>query len=464
MGSLHLCVVIPASRTHFYQMKRKLVSWGNYPVMESEVESFSFESELDALLMSSAPFIPRGNGRSYGDAALGTRAISTLKFDKILSFDAQSGVFECQSGITLDQVLEVIVPAGWFLPVTPGTKFITIGGALASDVHGKNHHVDGSVSSHVLEFDVMLASGETLTCSRGINADLFEASLGGMGLTGMITRVVLKLKRIETSLIRQKQVKAGNLKELIGLFEKYKNYTYSVAWIDCLKKGKNFGRGILMLGEHASLNELPGDLRNNPLRLPQKKQIVFPFNMPSWVLNTIAVRAFNFLYYHKNRRKEIDNLVSYEPFFYPLDAVLHWNRMYGKAGFVQYQFVLPLDAKDGLIEILEQIAAKGLGSFLAVLKVFGPQDSLIAFPKEGYTLALDFPVRKGLFDFLNELDKIVLRYGGRLYMSKDARMSPQTLKAGYPDLERFEEIIKKYNPNGKVCSLQSDRLQITPIK
>lgn len=442
-------------------MKKQITNWGNYPVMESDEESFVFDGQLNSLIEKDTHFIARGNGRCYGDASLSERTISTLKYDKILSFDTVHGVFECQSGITLDQVLTVIVPAGWFLPVTPGTKFITIGGALGSDVHGKNHHVDGSISNHVIEFDIVLASGKVLNCSRDSYPDLFEATLGGMGLTGVISRVKFSLKKIETSLIRQKQIKAENLQELIGLFDEYKDYTYSVAWIDCLKKGQHFGRSILMLGEHATLNDLPEIQKADPLKLPAKKQLPFPINMPSWVLNKLTVKAFNFLYYTKNFKKEINNVVSYEPFFYPLDAVLNWNRLYGKAGFVQYQFVLPLGAKQGLIDILNRIADEGLGSFLAVLKVFGKQESMISFPKEGYTLALDFPVRKGLLSFLDELDELVLKYNGRLYMSKDARMKPGMLVAGYPELEKFKQIVRKYNPGGKIRSVQSDRLLIT---
>jgi hypothetical protein len=442
-------------------MEKQIANWGNYPVIESNEESFVFEDQLDKLIAKEQPFIARGNGRCYGDASLADRTISTLKFDKILSFDVDNGVFECQSGITLDQILTVIVPGGWFLPVTPGTKFITIGGALASDVHGKNHHIDGSISNHVVEFDLVPESGEVITCSPDVYPDLFEATCGGMGLTGVISRVKFRLKKIETSFIRQKQIKAENLQELIELFDTYKDYTYSVAWIDCLKKGEHFGRSILMLGEHAKVDELSEAQRNAPLKMPGNKQTVFPVNMPWWVLNKLTVKAFNFLYYAKNLKKEINNIVSYEPFFYPLDKVLHWNRLYGKPGFVQYQFVLPLDAKLGLVEILHRISDEGLGSFLAVLKVFGKQESMISFPKEGYTLALDFPVRKGLLGFLDELDELVLKYNGRLYMSKDARMKPDVLKGGYPELEKFKNIIKKYNPNGKIRSTQSDRLLLT---
>jgi decaprenylphospho-beta-D-ribofuranose 2-oxidase len=442
-------------------MKKQIANWGNYPVIESNEESFAFEEQLQEILSRKESFIPRGNGRCYGDASLASTTISTLKYDKILSFDKSAGFFECQSGLTLDQILEVIVPAGWFLPVTPGTKFITTGGAVASDVHGKNHHIDGSFSNHIIDMDIVLSSGTTLTCSQQIHPDLFEATCGGMGLTGIISRIKFRLKKIETSYIRQKQIKAGNLEELIGLFEKYKDYTYSVAWIDCLKKGPHSGRGILMLGEHAGLTDLNENQKTNPLRFPGKKQINFPFNLPSWVLNVVTVRIFNFLFYGKNLKKEINNVTGYESFFYPLDAILNWNRGYGKKGFVQYQFLLPLESKNGLIEILQKIGDRGLGSFLAVLKVFGRQESIISFPKEGYTLALDFPVRDGLLQFLDELDQIVLRYGGRIYMSKDARMKPEILWHGYPGLDKFKEIVGKYNPGGRIHSNQSERLFLT---
>jgi len=442
-------------------MKKHIANWGNYPVIESDEKSFAFDQQLQELFKKEEHFIARGNGRCYGDASLADVTISTLKYDNVLSFDTINGVFECQSGITLDQVLEVIVPAGWFLPVTPGTKFITVGGAVASDVHGKNHHVDGCFSHHVKEMDVITGLGERITCSPSLNADLFEATCGGMGLTGVITRVKFSLKKIETSYIKQKQIKAENLEELVHLFDQYKDYTYSVAWVDCLKKGKHFGRSILMLGEHATIQDLSPSQKQNPLHVPGKKKITLPFNLPSWALNSFTVKAFNFLFYAKNFRKEINNVVSYEPFFYPLDVVLHWNRMYGSKGFVQYQFVLPLQAKQGLIDIMRTISDAGMGSFLTVLKVFGKQDSLISFPKEGYTLAMDFAVTKGLMEFLDKLDEIVLKNGGRLYMSKDARMKPAAMEKGYPKLEEFKSIVRKYNGQNKFCSLQSERLMLT---
>jgi decaprenylphospho-beta-D-ribofuranose 2-oxidase len=442
-------------------MKKKIANWGNYPVLETEEKSFSFKEELTASVAQNEEVIARGNGRCYGDASLAKTTISTLKYDKILAFDQVNGIFDCQPGITLDQVLEVIVPKGWFLPVTPGTKFITIGGAVASDVHGKNHHVDGSFSAHVLDMDILLGSGEMITCSPSQNSDLFWATCGGMGLTGIITRVRFDLKKIETSYIRQKQVKARNLEDLINLFDEYKHYTYSVAWIDCLKKGKDFGRSILILGEHADIKDLDDQKKNDPLKLPKKRQISFPFNLPSFSLNSLTVKLFNMVFYAKNTKREINNIVSYEPFFYPLDAVLHWNRMYGKKGFVQYQFVLPLESKDGLVEILKRISDAGMGSFLTVLKVFGNQDDLISFPREGYTLALDFPVRSNLFPFLDELDEIVLKYGGRLYLSKDARMKSEVFWRSYENARHFADIIKKYNPGFRINSVQARRLNIT---
>jgi len=441
--------------------KKKIANWGNYPAIEAEENSFAFKEQLSEIINNKEGIIARGNGRCYGDASLGNTIISTLKFNKIISFDTSKGIFECEAGIRLDEILEIIVPEGWFLPVTPGTKFITVGGAVASDIHGKNHHVDGSFSRHVLEMDVVVANGDTITCSDTLHSDLFWATCGGMGLTGIITRIKFDLKKITTAYIKQKQIKAENLDDVIRLFDEYKDYTYSVAWIDCLKKGKHFGRSILILGEHASIEDLPEAKRKQPLLLPKKKQITFPFNLPSFALNSFTVKAFNFLYYSKNTKREINNVVPYEPFFYPLDAILHWNRGYGKKGFVQYQFVLPMESKDGLIEILKKISNQGLGSFLAVLKVFGKQNDLISFPHEGYTLALDFPVRKGLFSFLDELDKVVQQYGGRIYLSKDARMKPSMFWETYPNAEKFAEIIKKYNPAFKIDSYQAKRLNIT---
>lgn len=442
-------------------MEKRLANWGNFPAMSCDETTFSQEEQVQDFISEHSSVIARGNGRCYGDASLAQHSISTLKYDKVLAFDTSTGIFECQSGITLDQILDIIVPHGWFLPVTPGTKFITVGGAVASDVHGKNHHVEGSFSGHIIDMDIITGNKETITCSAGIESDLFWATCGGMGLTGIITRVKFGLKKISTAYIRQKQIKARNLEDLIRLFEEYKDYTYSMAWIDCLQKGDSFGRGILIVGEHATPDELNEQQRKAPLQIVQKRKLSMPFNLPSFTLNTLTVKAFNWLYYLKNTKREINNVIPYEPFFYPLDAILHWNRGYGKAGFVQYQFVLPLEKKEGLVEILKRISDAGLGSFLAVLKVFGKQESLISFPMEGYTLALDFPVRKGLFEFLDQLDEIVLRYGGRLYLSKDARMKQEVFWQSYPNARKFANIVKTYNSAKLFRSAQSDRLLLT---
>lgn len=440
-------------------MKKNIANWGNYPVIEADVKPFTLVRELQQKLSASNETIARGMGRCYGDAALSDTVLSTLSFHHILGFDETEGIIDVESGLTLDAILEFIVPKGWFLPVTPGTKFITIGGAVASDVHGKNHHTEGCFRQHIIDMDVMDHTGNIITCSPFINLELFQATTGGMGLTGIITRVKFQLKKIETAYIKQKMIKAKNLSEIIELFDTYSQYTYSVAWIDCLKSGSGFGRSILMLGEHAKQNELPYALQKDSLKLPKKTSLTLPFYLPSFLLNRFTVSAFNFLYYHKMRKKEINNVVSYEPFFYPLDAIQHWNRGYGRKGFVQYQFVLPLEAREGLVEILRKINGNGHASFLAVLKIFGEDESLISFPMKGYTLALDLPVRKSLFPFLDELDKLVIQYGGRIYLSKDARMKPDMFFNGYPNAERFISIIKTFNP-GKFISLLSKRLQI----
>jgi decaprenylphospho-beta-D-ribofuranose 2-oxidase len=451
------------TRTDFFEyMSRPLTSWGNYPIVPATEVSFSVPDHLPGVLTK--PCIARGNGRCYGDASLSATVISTRKFDKMLAFDGQTGIVHCQSGVLLADLLEVFVPQGWFLPVTPGTKYITVGGAVASDVHGKNHHVEGAFSNHVLEMTVHTARGP-IRCSPTENVDLFAATCGGMGLTGIILDVCFQLKRIHTAYIRQRQVKAANLEAVLDLFDAYADATYSVAWIDCLQTGHGFGRSMLILGEHATPAEVQAIGVTEPLRLPPSKQVSVPFALPSFVLHPLTIRAFNALYYHKNRKKIQDSIVPYERFFYPLDAVLHWNRLYGRRGFVQYQCVLPkASGRQGLVDLLQRISQRGMGSFLAVLKLFGPQDGLIAFPMEGYTLALDFPVRRGLLEFLDDLDRIVLAYGGRLYLSKDARMPRDVFWKSYAHSQKFLAVVQKYNPDFLFRSVQSDRLGITVEK
>ena len=341
--------------------------------------------------------------------------------------DSLNGVIECEAGVLLDDILEVIVPQGYFLYVTPGTKFITVGGAIASDVHGKNHHVEGCFSQWVTEFKIMNEKGEVLTCHRTENSDLFWATVGGMGLTGIILSAKLKLKNIETAYIKQESIKAANIDEIFQLFEESEDWTYTVAWIDCLQKGKNIGRSILMRGEHALRAELPIKLREHSLRLKNKYSPTVPFFLPGFILNTFTVKLFNLWYYNRQQRKQVNNFVDYETFFYPLDVVKDWNKIYGKDGFIQYQMVIPKEkGKEGLKKILEKIASSGNGSFLSILKLFGKNnpEAYNSFPREGYTLALDFKVNDKIKKLVSELDEIVEECGGRIYRTKDSMSKP----------------------------------------
>ena len=408
---------------------QKVTNWGNFPVVEKEIKSEDSVDRIKDFVRNNNEVIARGNGRCYGDASLSEHIFSTKRLNKFISFDRLNGIIECESGVLLSQILEIIVPQGYFLYVTPGTKFISVGGAIASDVHGKNHHAEGCFSEFVEAFSLLNENSEVITCSRTENTDKFWATIGGMGLTGIILSAKFKLKNIETAYIRQESIKAQNLDEIFKLFEESESWTYNVAWIDCLQTGKNIGRSILMRGEHAFKHELPKKLQQNPLRLKQKFIPKVPFYFPDFMLNKWSVRLFNYLYFNKQKRKEIKNFVDYETFFYPLDVVNDWNKIYGKNGFIQYQMVIPkAQGKEGMRKILDTIAKSGNGSFLAVLKLFGKENPLAynAFPLEGYTLALDFKVNSKLTKLVADLDEIVEEFGGRIYLTKDS-MSKSSL-------------------------------------
>ena len=437
----------------------KVKNWGNFPEIEAELFSFKKIGDLRKILQQKAPIIARGLGRSYGDSSLASNILSTLDYDSIINFDQEKGKIHCQAGVSFEQLLEVIIPKGWFLPVTPGTKFITVGGAIAADVHGKNQHKEGNFCNHVIDFEIMLENGEILKCSRNENEELFWMTCGGMGLTGVILNATIQLKPIETVYIKHKAIKVRNIEEMVENFEKYRDWTYVVAWIDCLAKGDKMGKGIILLGEHATLAELDKKLREkSPLKLKDKRKISVPFYFPEFVLNSFTVKTFNFLYYSKQTREK-DSIIDYDSFFYPLDAIYNWNKIYGRKGFTQYQFVVPLEkGLEALKKVLEKISENKFGSFLAVLKQFGKQNKFLSFPMEGYTLALDFPIRPGLFSFFEELDKIVLDYGGKLYLAKDARMSAETFIKSYSEYENFFKLLSKYNPNMRFNSLQFHRL------
>ena len=408
---------------------QKVTNWGNFPIVEKEMKSEDSLSKIKEFVGNHNEVIARGNGRCYGDASLAENIFSTKRLNKFISFDRLNGIIECESGVLLSEVLEVTVPQGYFLYVTPGTKSISIGGAIASDVHGKNHHAEGCFSEYVIEFDLLNENNEVLKCSREENSEKFWATIGGMGLTGIILSAKFKLKNIETAYIRQESIKAENLGEIFQLFDESEDWTYNVAWIDCLQKGKNIGRSILMRGEHAIKAEIPKKNNENPLRLKEKLKPTVPFYFPGFVLNNLTVKIFNWLYYGKQRKKQINNFVDYETFFYPLDVVNDWNKIYGKGGFIQYQMVIPKEkGKEGMKKILETIANSGNGSFLAVLKLFGKTnpETYNSFPIEGYTLALDFKVNSKLKKLVDDLDKIVEEFDGRIYLTKDS-MSKSSL-------------------------------------
>ncbi|MDD5365279.1 MAG: FAD-binding oxidoreductase [Gallionellaceae bacterium] len=420
--------------------------WGRYPRLDASL-AFPLSAGQCAPLLGE-PLIARGLGRGYGDCALAPRVLDTRRLDHLLDFDPVSGVLTCAGGATLADIVQVFVPRGWFLPVTPGTRFVTVGGAVASDVHGKNHHVEGSFCEHVIGLDLLLGNGERVQASASERPDLFRATCGGMGLTGVILAARLRLKPIRSAAVVETTIKTPDLDATLAAFAEQAGSTYSVAWIDCLARGRQLGRSVLMLGEHAD---------DGPLALSGGHPVAIPVDAPAGLLNRVTMAAFNALYYARARTGT--RRVGLESFFYPLDALADWNRLYGRAGFLQYQFVVPEAA--GLRVILERIAASGRGSFLAVLKAFGKgNDNLLSFPHAGYTLALDFKAEPAAFELLDSLDRLVLDHGGRLYLAKDARMSAATFRAGYPRWQEFEAVRERHHAVGRFASALSRRLEL----
>lgn len=439
-----------------------LAGWGNFPRVACRTADADSVAEARRRL-AEAPLIARGCGRSYGDAALQPNlTLLTRRLDRLIAFAPDSGVLTCEAGVTLATVLEVFLPRGWLPPVTPGTRFVTMGGMVASDVHGKNHHVAGSFGRHVRRLALLLADGRVVECSREAEPELFAATIGGMGLTGLILRVEVALMRVETAFIRQQVRRAGTLDAALAALEEAAGSTYSVAWIDCLSGGRSLGRCLVSRGEVATPDELPPAARAAPLSPPPRRTRRVPLDLPGWVLNPWSVQAFNALYYHAAPARPLTSVVPMEHFFYPLDALLEWNRIYGRAGFTQYQCVLPRQAGTYALKVLlGAIQRSGAGSFLAVLKLFGGAgDGMLSFPMEGYTLALDFPLRAPVLGLLQELDVVVADHGGRLYLAKDARASPYMLRRGYPRLDRFQAVRARVGAVGRLHSLLAERLQL----
>ncbi len=430
----------------------ELSGWGKYPVARCQVQAPETVEELRAALRPGA--IARGLGRSYGDPALneGGLVVDCTGLDRYLAFDEATGTLTCEAGTSLERIIHDFAPRGFFPAITPGTKFVTVGGCIANDVHGKAHHVDGCFSSCVDSMTVLLASGEVVRASREENADLFWATFGGMGLLGIVLTATLRLRPIETTFFHQRAIRARDLDELLAaIHENDARYPYSVAWLDSLATGVNLGRGVLTVGEHAKLADLPARLAAQPLRVSSPSPLVVPVDLPSAALNTFTIRVLNGLLDWVQAHGAA--LAHYEKFFYPLDFVGEWNRGYGKRGFTQYQFVIPLsDGPRRIREILETIATSGQAPFLNVLKKFGEERGMLSFPFEGYTFAIDFPVREGLEPLLRKLDRMVLDAGGRIYLGKDAFLDATTFRSMYPKVDEWLAVKAKYDPNGAFTS------------
>lgn len=436
-----------------------LAGWGRYRVRDCTVWQPTTAQELHETLGSLPASIARGNGRSYGDASLNPEAtVDMRRLDRLIAFDEATGAMECEAGALLSDLVAAFVPRGWFPPVTPGTRMVTIGGMIASDVHGKNHHVAGSFCDHVDWFDLDLGDRRVLRCSRTENPGLFAATCGGMGLTGIIVRVAFRMLKIETAFMRQRTIRVGGLEQALSVFEQSHGSTYSVAWIDCMATGRNLGRSVILLGEHARVDELDERRRIAPLARPSRKPKTVPIDFPGFALSGFNVKMFNHLYYAMQRPG--DAVADIDPYFYPLDALFEWNRIYGRCGFVQYQSVLPLaESETGMRRLLEAISAAGAGSFLAVLKRMGPQSfGMLSFPMEGYTLALDFPATPDNLQLLERLDAITADHGGRVYLTKDARVSAEMFAGGYPRLQEFRNLRSQYGLDQRFTSLLSQRL------
>lgn len=404
--------------------------------------------------------IARGAGRSYGDTATnaGGAVIDCARLDRMLAFDPATGTLECEAGVLLADILDVFLPRGWFLPVSPGTKFVTVGGAIANDIHGKNHHRDGTFAQHVDWIDLLTADGETRRCGPDDDAELFWATAGGIGLTGVIVAAQIRLLPVASAYLRVDYQRAADLDAaLAAMADSDDRYRYSVCWVDCLARGGSLGRSVLMQGNHAGPGEL-GAHEARPFTVPQRGTRNIPVDFPGFALNPLSIAAFNTVFHalHPNRE---GCLVDYDKYFYPLDRIHHWNRMYGKRGFAQYQATFPKSEAAGLKRLLEALAASRRASFLAVLKCFGPASpGPLSHPIEGYTLTLDLPNHAGLGDFLRDLDRILLDHGARLYTAKDSTTTAEAFAAMYPRLDEFRAVCGRVDPKGRFASDMARRL------
>lgn len=441
-------------------MGNKVLSgWGLTPKVITH-EYVIDDSKTESVVFMNASLIPRGLGRGYGDCAMNGFGV-TLNTSGLNTFFIEGSVLVAEAGACFDEILRQIVPMGYFIPVSPGTKFVTIGGAIAADVHGKNHHKDGSFGNFVLELDLMIADGSVQRISPETNSRLFWATVGGMGLTGVILSAKVQLAGIRTSKILSSNIVCKNLDVLMNeMIRADESSKYSVAWVDTLAHGKKLGRSILSIGDHAEETDLGKKLRKSRLQYSSKQLISFPSIGFSRLINRFTVRVFNSLWFNKAKLTKKTKLISFDGFFYPLDGVRDWNRVYGSAGFIQYQFSVPDEASHMIKLVLEKLSKYRIPSFLSVLKRFGQQgQGLISFPSKGWTLAVDIPAGvHGLGELLDELDEKVVKAGGRLYLAKDSRMNPIFLESMYPLLDEFRKVKNEVDPENMFQSNMSRRL------
>jgi decaprenylphospho-beta-D-ribofuranose 2-oxidase len=444
-----------------------LTGWGRTaPTAARLVRPGSYEEAVAAVRACGARGgIPRGLGRAYGDAAqnAGGAVLDMTGLDRVHAVDADGGTVLCDAGVSLHRLMEVLLPLGWFVPVTPGTRHVTVGGAIGADIHGKNHHVAGSFSRHVLSFELLTADGAIRAVTPG--TPLFDATAGGMGLTGVILTATVRLQPVETALMSVDTERATDLDDLMArLTAGDARYRYSVAWIDLLARGAATGRAVLTRGDHAPLDALPrtGRARRTPLAFRTSRFPAAPAFVPEGLLNRTTVGLFNELWYRRAPCARTGELQRISTFFHPLDGVPHWNRVYGRGGFVQYQFVVGHGREDTLRRIVRRISERRCPSFLAVLKRFGEADpGWLSFPVPGWTLALDVPAGlPGLAVFLDVLDEEVAGAGGRVYLAKDARLRPELLDVMYPRLPGFRALRAELDPGGVFASDLSRRLNL----
>ena len=411
--------------------------------------------------------IARGLGRSYGDAAVnqGGQVLGMVRLDRVLAFDEATGTLICEAGVSLALILQLFAPRGFFPMVTPGTKFVTIGGCIANDVHGKGHHAHGSFSSCVEAMTVLLASGELVRASPHENSELFWATFGGMGLLGIVVNATIRLRKIETTYFRQRAIPVAGLEAMLSvLSEQDHAFPYSVATLDVMAKGASLGRGIVAVGDHAKRAELPPELANDPLRVTGAPRLSVPCNLPEFALNRLSIRLLNAII--QKVQTHSGAFGHYDSFVYPLDVLAHWNRGYGRRGFTQYQFVIPIaDGLRRMQQILGAILSAGELPFLNVLKRFGDASGgLLSFPRPGYTFAIDFPIRNGTRALLKKLDSLVLDAGGRVYLGKDSFLDAATFRAMYPDIDRWLELKAKYDPGNLFTSDLGRRVGLVPTR